>query len=397
MINFLIYSFLFFLPFGQILRLEIIKSVFVNPTDIIALIIFIFYTIKQFQKPTVLRLKLIIPVFIFIIICFLSLILNFYSLTLIQLFVSSLYIFRLIFYFSLYFVIAEKTQTNKKRIIFFTQLSGIFFCFLGFIQFFLYPSLSNLSYLGWDNHWYRLFSTFFDPNFAGIFLCLILNLLVQFPILKKNKYWKILNLFLVLFLIIGIILTFSRSTIIAFIAGFIIFFFKKRSEFWLKIISIVVFIFGILIVLLNYNATEGTKLFRINSSIQRITSASNAIQIFQKNPIFGVGFDAYRYAQFRYKLTGSYNWEEGHSNSGTDNSFLFVLATTGVFGFFSFGYLLFKIFKQYDATENTMYVLRITSFGIVCFGSLFINALFYPSILSVLFIILGLTEENKQA
>jgi O-antigen ligase len=154
------------------------------------------------------------------------------------------------------------------------------------------------------------------------------------------------------------------------------------------------FIVGIGIILINYQATEGTKLFRLNSSKARLTSIVSAVTVIKDHPLLGVGFNAYRYAMHKYGFAVAPNWQYSHSDAGTDNSFLFVIATTGIFGFISFIYLLFTVVKKLlnKISLDPMKILSFTSLVVLSVGSLFINAFFYPLILSWMWIIFGLTE-----
>ena len=103
----------------------------------------------------------------------------------------------------------------KKLIIFI----GIFIVGLGFIQFLFYQSLRNLFYLGWDEHLYRMFSIFLDPNFAGAFFVLyyflfVLNILIDS--LKINKIFFIFHWSYFTFYLDCNFLTYSRSALNAY-------------------------------------------------------------------------------------------------------------------------------------------------------------------------------------
>jgi len=143
--------------------------------------------------------------------------------------------------------------------------------------------------------------------------------------------------------------------------------------------------------------SEGTNLFRSTSTKARIGSTENALLIFQKNPFLGVGFNTYRYAQKRYKLVNSFNkWEIDHGGAGTDNSFLFILATTGIIGITSYSFLWIKtllLAKKNLGKNNIAPVLIASSVGLFV-DSFFINSLFYPFILAWMWIVIGLTEEH---
>ncbi|HSX08851.1 MAG TPA: O-antigen ligase family protein, partial [Candidatus Saccharimonadales bacterium] len=150
--------------------------------------------------------------------------------------------------------------------------------------------------------------------------------------------------------------------------------------------------------------SEGTNLFRTTSSNARVATSQDALIIFQKNPILGVGFNAYRYARLTHPLTclpagrssskGGETLTVDHGGAGTDNSFLFVLATTGIVGFVAYLYLLWSMVKvgKTNLGENPYSAVLIASLIALCVDSFFINSLFYPFILVWVWIVIALTE-----
>ena len=145
-------------------------------------------------------------------------------------------------------------------------------------------------------------------------------------------------------------------------------------------------------------------MFRIASSEARVESAIVAVNIAKDNLLTGVGFNAYRYAQINYGFRNLINSEKSHADAGADNSFLFVLATTGIFGLLIYLNFLKELFKKTYTTykKESSYSMRKT-FSIVTLSSLsgiiinafFINSLFYPFILIWLFILMGITFSDN--
>ena len=135
---------------------------------------------------------------------------------------------------------------------------------------------------------------------------------------------------------------------------------------------------------------------RIHSSISRFQSAQHALQVIQSNPIIGVGFDSYRYAQIRLHLINSTSKFPSHSASGDDTSLLFVFATTGIIGLLSYCYMWFKLFKGAQKTykKNAFALIFIASGAGLFINSFFINSLFYPEIMFWMWIIAGLQFKN---
>lgn len=148
---------------------------------------------------------------------------------------------------------------------------------------------------------------------------------------------------------------------------------------------------------------ENVNLFRIASTEARIDSARIAMQIIKDNSIFGIGFNTYRYAQIKYGFRNPGDSRLSHADAGTDNSFLFILATTGIVGLIFYLNLLWKILKmsylnyeQYKNQDVQKYIAIaiIASVGGIMIDSLFINSLFYSGMLAWLWILLGVTAKK---
>ena len=375
--------------FGEVMRMPVaLLSVKLIDIGVILLSAYwVLFTIKNLKKIKINK-DLRIPVLIFSTVALLSLILNARLLNINELFVSSLYFIRWIAYASIIFIIPMFDNPFKKIITKFLILIGALIVVLGYIQYLLYPNLRNLYYLGWDEHLYRLFSTFLDPNFAGAFFVLYFLFLLNILIESFKKQSRIFSLYLgvIAFLtLIAIFLTYSRSALLMLIVGAFVFLFlnTKKTQ---AILVVVIFLLSTTLVPKAYK-TEGTNFFRIASSEARLGSAKQAIEIIRKNPFFGVGFNAYRYAKSRYGFQPSM-LEGSHADAGTDNSFLFLLATTGVIGFIAYLYMWFKILKI-----NIRSKLLIASISALFVDSLFVNSLFYSFLMFWIWALVGLYGE----
>jgi O-antigen ligase len=143
--------------------------------------------------------------------------------------------------------------------------------------------------------------------------------------------------------------------------------------------------------------SAGVELWRTASINARVTSAKNALTIFYESPLFGSGFNTYRYAQQKKHFISEQETQIGHSDGGTDNSLLFVLSTTGIVGLYTYIYFLFKsvkvVLKSYrnekvDSFNYAMCVISVASVVGLLVSSLFINSLFYPVVMLWLWIVL---------
>ncbi len=119
---------------------------------------------------------------------------------------SFLYLARLIDY-SLFVFALQKIQLKYPPFYGFL-FSGTLIGFWGLLQYWLIPDVKFLNIFGWDNHYYRLISTIFDPAFTGIILVLTIGLWQR---IRKPK----LITWLQILLTIAVAATFSRASYLA--------------------------------------------------------------------------------------------------------------------------------------------------------------------------------------
>lgn len=376
------------LALGDLGRIQFENGIAISPYDVgVGVLVLIWLASLKWKKTNTAR-SFLKPILIFAGVGLLSILINFYRLNLEDFVVSFLYLVRWIFYAGIYFVVASFDSRFKKRIPFILILVGITFIVLpGYVQYFLYPDLRNLYYLGWDEHLYRLVSTFLDPNFTASVLSLLLILILTMRLGRVG--WIFAG-----FTFVALLLTYSRSGYLMFFVGMaslLVLLNKKKYLLGL----FVVLVFGLLLLPKNLEG-EGVKLLRTASFFNRLESTQQAITIIRDNPILGVGFNSYRYAQYRYGFLKGENWRTTHSGAGTDNSFLFVLATTGIVGFTSYLYLWRTIIKkayQKKSSSVISMVVLASSFGLAV-NAFFLNSLFYPFIMAWMWILVGLMENS---
>lgn len=353
----------------------------------------------KLEKKEKIQGKLLLPIVLFLAVCILSLLFNSFVLSPPQMFVSSLYILRWGMYAGLYFVIRDFDKEFKTALLYVLLGVGQVVVGIGYLQYFFYYSLRNLYYLGWDEHLYRMFSLFLDPNFAGVFFVLVFILTLFFVIenLQKRKYVAAVLFGIPLLLdLCAVYLTYSRSAFLMLMVSSVAMLILLGKKKFIFVVLGAVFI-GLFLSPKSFQ-TEGTNILRITSSEARIDSAKSAIAIFEKNPILGVGFNAYRYAQNRYGYLIDRYWRETHAGAGTDNSYLFVLATTGIIGFAVYVYLVIRM-GQVCLAKGTQKLIRVTVFSSligVSVSALFINSFFYIFIMEWLWILLGLMENTSR-
>ena len=386
------------IPFGVITRISFAPNSYVYLHDVLVFLIFIVFLYNAILKKAKVNFFLLKPFLIFVFVAFTSLLFVYQTLTPITFLISLSYLIRYGLYFSLIFSLSlfnkETFSTLKKTMV----ISGLIFIFFGFVQYLFYPNLRNLYYLGWDEHLARFFSTFFDPNYAGAFLVLYLLFVLQIIVEKVKPFQKSTVYYMILAFItlVSIFFTYSRSAFLMLLVGvFLFLFFQTKPKIILLSLGILVLLF---LAFANPQVEEFNPL-RVASSKARVTVLKDTLTVIQKNPIFGVGFNAYRYAQVRYGLRTDFGTSNSNADAGTDNSFLFVLATTGIVGFLTYLYIWKDILGKslnLIKKKEKIGVLVFSSIIALFVDSLFVNSLFYPLIIIWVFILIGFMGYRKQ-
>jgi len=384
-------------PFGEVLRFDIGNNISLKPSDVVAVLLclttaYVYLRNKLFQK------SLKWYYFFFPIVSLISLFVNSYWLQTNEFLTSFLYWLRWISYMSIFFAVLIFDTSFRKKIIKFLIIDGLLVLLAGYIQFFFYPSLRDLFYLGWDEHLYRMFSTFLDPNFVGAFFVLYLIFIATmlFHNVQKWERWRIISSILILALaLVAIFLTYSRSALLMLVlSGITLFILLNKKKYILYLLGTIV---AFIIIISPFFYLENINLFRINSSLARVNDLGHVSQIIINNLLLGVGFNSYRYAQVRYHLISSYSPFPSHSDSGDDTSLLFVFATTGIAGLIAYCNLWWEYLKKaiVHYKNNAFALIFIASFAGLFIDSVFNNSLFYAEIMLWMWIITGFMFENK--
>ena len=256
--------------------------------------------------------------------------------------------------------------------------AGLIVAVLGFIQLVVLPDFTVLDKsLGWDPHKNRLASSFFDPNFVGGLLSICLGVILdEFYSLKEKLQKKFFILSLPV-IILGIFLTFSRSSWAMAGIIFMVFGVFKSKKLLLGAILIV---FSAYFFVPRVQTRISGVTDPSDSAHFRLASWKNAIEISKDNLLFGVGFNAFRYYQKDFGFFDS-GFFGGNSGAGTDSSFLLILSTTGIVGFVFFitAYIvnILRNLKTSDLKKLSVCSILIGLF----IHSQFVNSIFYPQIM----------------
>ncbi|MEK7622675.1 MAG: O-antigen ligase family protein [Patescibacteria group bacterium] len=288
------------------------------------------------------QLKFSRPWLIFVLSAIFSLFLAAFKLPFPNILLASLYLFRFISYTALI-----SLSINWQWLLYLsTSIAG-----LGLVQYAFIPDTRFLAQLGWDDHYYRLISVLFDPNFTGLILVLGL-ILIYF---NRPRSWWLYAIHL-----LALLLTYSRSSYLALLAaGLYLAIVNKKLKFFLLGFSALCLV----LFLLPRPGGDGVKLERTFSIIQRWENYQAGFKLWQQ-PIFGLGFNTLRYYNQDYL---------SHASAGQDSSLLFVAVTTGLVGLTAYLFWLKSIFSR-------SLVLKVSLVAILI-HSLFQNSLFYPWVL----------------
>lgn len=386
-------------PFGQLLRLPLtgfLPGVRLQPLD---LLIFFFVVVWALQN-LFSRDRLIFPnVFkgmaIFGALASVSLFLRLGSLPTPEFLSALMYLLRLWAYFIFYLALVDFFQEEQISVVNYIFGCGLVIALLALGQYFILPDTRFLLDLGWDEHYFRAIGSFLDPGFTGILLALsFIAVLIDF--LDKGERRQSLVFLGGLLLLLALGLSFSRAAYFILVLGLgLTFFFHKRF----KLYMIVSLLFAVIVFLLPKPGGEGVNLMRVSSFVARSDNYSQVWEIIKDNLWLGVGFNAYRFAQRDYGFLGE-DWQLSNAGAGADNSFLFVWATTGIFGFLAFVFLWWQILgRSYLAIRAYKSGLLLFVFSIcLIVASSVINCLFYPWIMVWLMIVLArFTVESELA
>jgi len=253
-----------------------------------------------------------------------------------------LYLMRLIAYLCFAFILQKKIK-NKSwpwRLISFNIL------LLGFVQYFFLPDLRFLIYEGYDDHFYRLTSTILDPAFTGLIFVFNLN----YYLWQKRKNYLLIILFL-----IGLLLTYSRASYLAFLlSSSLMFLFDKQNS--KKILLLIICCFCLALPFLpSKSGGDGVNLLRTVSTQKRINNDQEILQNMSKTQwLFGQGL-----------LIPAKNREiseniPSHSHFA-DNLLVFLISNVGIVGSTILLTLLLKLVINNGKNKQNVLLTSLTA------------------------------------
>ncbi|MFZ2199314.1 MAG: hypothetical protein WAV40_00825 [Microgenomates group bacterium] len=335
------------LGFGQLLRFDF-YGIPIYLHDILVLLFLVSALVPNFVKNKVRNFVFPGYLKIFILALILSSLraLTLYPLS--SLLVPSLYLLRLLTYLALYLLL-QKSKLQVPKLVF--LIAGIVALTIGLIQYFFMPDMRIFQYLGWDDHLSRLTLPHFDPTFTAVMLGL-------FALSLPVNQW-----FIGALVCLSILLTYSRSVWLSLAFTFAYFMMKNKKY---KYLIIGICLLVIPISLLPKRFGEGTNLLRTYSISSRVESDLSYITKYKWDLVLGRGLNTLILDQ-----------DTTHA-SGPNNSYLYLLTTTGVLGLVGWGIFMWSIYQK------SRYKPMLVFFFV---ASLFNNVMFYPFALLWIFLI----------
>ncbi len=380
--SFFIFLFLIVFPFGQIIRMNfnfVGLNIPLQPLDIIAGLGGLYSIVFQKRKTKILKYLsyfLAIAGFSYFVSIFIFKMDAIYG---------AFYLMRLgvyTFFVNYVWNFAVKNQKNKKLLLDSLLAISVISAVFGWIQYFTIPDLKPLFYIGWDMHLYRLAGTLLDPTFLGLIIVFGLLLAIDRLIDSKEKKYLLITLFL----LVSIAFTYARACYLAFGVGFLLLvILKNKSK---KILFLILGLVAIAVILptAKNHSIELTRTFSISA---RFNNYREALVVFSKSPLLGVGFDNMCVARNKYIGEEPF---ASHACSGSDSSLLLVLATTGICGMVIFLSGVYKIIME--LFKNKKEFLALSAISALFVHSLFSNSLFFPWVMGYVGILIA-TEARE--
>ncbi|AKM81520.1 MAG: hypothetical protein UT13_C0001G0558 [Candidatus Pacebacteria bacterium GW2011_GWF2_38_9] len=252
-----------------------------------------------------------------------------------------LYSIRLITYVCFVFLLQKKLKGKN----WLWRLVSFNILLLGFLQYFFLPDLRFLIYEGYDDHLYRLVSTILDPAFTGLIFVFNLN----YYLWQKKKNW-----FFIIPFAIGLLLTYSRSSYLAFLLSSLILMLIRKDLGKRAVLLVLISFFASLPFLPKQSGGDGVNLLRTTSAEARISNDQMILRNMNKTDwIFGQGL--FIPNQNRQTVENI----PSHSHFA-DNLLVFLLSNLGVIGSSLFIILVWQLTRS-SKKENLALLASLIS------------------------------------
>ncbi len=256
---------------------------------------------------------------------------------------------------------------------------------IGFFQYFFVPDLSFLLQQGWDPHLYRLAGSMLDPNFLGIILSM--NLIVWlFKIAANNNQ----RLGLGIILILGLLLTYSRSSYGAFLLmSGLIWFLTSRQTKQQRIRRCLLFLVIIFICFIPFLPQPGG----LGVQLRRTETVKSRTDV-NRQVMREITFDEFLFGQGLF--TPNINLEQTNQivhAKFPDNLLIFILSGSGLVGLSIFGYSFYLLCQE---LYQKSHLVSLTLVAGVAAHAMFNLSLLEPIILLLLLFLTQLSSAKDR-
>ncbi|MBU1146177.1 O-antigen ligase family protein [Patescibacteria group bacterium] len=203
--------------------------------------------------------------------------------------------------------------------------------------------------------WLRAYGALPHPNMLAGFLAAAMFFVIWLYQKMEYGFRKLLLPAIFVILSLGLFTTFSKSVILSFFAGAILwlaafFIFKKSKEKSTLLKFILIFlVIGAIFSAIFWEPVEtrilGAERLEIKSTTERLSYFSEAWQLIKKHPLTGVGLGNYTLAVHNEINPNLQSWDY----QPVHNIYLLILAELGIIGFILWLVLMFFIIKKLPA------------------------------------------------
>ena len=208
-------------------------------------------------------------------------------------------------------------------------------------------------------------------------------------------------------LVTALVITMSRSSMLAFVAGLAVMALLVRRVTWRALAgSLLAIGVGLMAAPWLWRMADSFDRLSLNdaSLLTRFVNWSRALTVLADHPIVGVGFNTYGFVQLRYGFANL-----SQSAFGLDGGLLFIAVMTGFVGVTLYSILLFLVLQACnalwssdrssgDASSNERSPVLDGAVGLgvaaatvaLLIHSLFVNSILYPPIMQTMWILWGI-------
>ena len=258
-------------------------------------------------------------------------------------------ILRLLQYIFIFFIMVEELKDQKHigRIIFFMCLGVILSSFDGIWQVFTgkdfirhYQPVINIGLV-------RATASFKDSNVLGIYLSAITPLIFGLALYHFKGRKKMMLFFVSLIALVGILLTYSRPTLLAIYIALFFLSIVRKNRVLITLLIILILIAPFILPKsvkdwakeINYNP------LRFMCNDDRIAAYRNSFNMIKAHPFIGVGANTYMKNYKQYKESPEYRNVITADYMYAHNNFLHMAAEIGLIGLCIFIWLLYRLFN----------------------------------------------------